>query len=74
MAAKMTAEDKRRNAHQHYDAGDGRNHPAEVTCGQCGRSWCERCDPAPSAMCHWCNGYGHSEAPIRARRSYAHQQ
>ena len=35
-----------------------------VTCGMCDRSWCERCDPAPSALCHWCHGRGYSTAPI----------
>jgi len=33
-----------------------------VTCGNCANSWCERCDPAPSAMCHWCHGRGYSMA------------
>lgn len=39
--------------------------PAEVTCGKCSRSWCEKCDPAPSALCHWCNGRGYSKAAMR---------
>jgi hypothetical protein len=34
-----------------------------VTCGSCLRSWCGACDPAPSALCHYCHGRGHSEAP-----------
>jgi len=34
-----------------------------VTCGGCGRRWCEGCDPAPSALCHYCHGRGYSEAP-----------
>jgi len=38
--------------------------PARVTCGNCERSWCERCDPAPSALCHWCHGRGHSLAEL----------
>lgn len=38
--------------------------PEVVTCGICGRSWCERCDPAPSALCHYCHGRGYSEAPM----------
>ena len=37
-----------------------------VMCGGCGRSWCDRCDPAPSALCHWCNGRGYSTAAINA--------
>lgn len=24
--------------------------------------WCEACDPAPSALCHWCHGRGYSKA------------
>ena len=36
----------------------------KVTCGNCGESWCERCDPAPSAQCHWCNGRGYSHMPL----------
>ena len=35
-----------------------------VTCGNCGDSWCEHCDPAPAALCHTCNGRGHSTAKI----------
>lgn len=38
--------------------------PLVVTCGNCRRSWCEQCDPCPSAMCPWCNGAGGSKAPI----------
>ena len=41
---------------------DGEAH--KVTCGNCDRSWCEYCDPAPSALCHWCHGRGHSDAVI----------
>ncbi len=37
---------------------------SKVTCGNCGRSWDERQDPAPSALCHWCHGRGHSTAPL----------
>lgn len=37
--------------------------PQVVTCGRCGKAWCERCDPAPSALCHYCNGRGSSLAP-----------
>lgn len=71
-----TAEDKRREQHQHNDEDTDprdRNGMAEVTCGICGRSWCEKCDPCPSALCHWCHGYGYSNAPIRSRRSRVHQ-
>lgn len=38
--------------------------PERVTCGHCGRSWCERCDPCPSALCHWCHGRGDSSAAL----------
>lgn len=40
-------------------------HPVQdkATCGNCQRSWCFACDPCPSALCHWCNGRGHSNAP-----------
>lgn len=34
-----------------------------ATCGNCNRSWCVKCDPCPSAQCHWCNGRGYSIAP-----------
>lgn len=34
-----------------------------VTCGNCQRSWDESLDPAPSAMCHYCNGKGYTTAP-----------
>src|SRR3990167_287401 len=30
---------------------------SKATCGACGRSWCDDCYPAPSAMCHHCNHY-----------------
>ena len=36
------------------------------TCGNCGRTWCDNCDPAPAALCPWCHGYGYSSAPLRA--------
>lgn len=42
--------------------------PEMVTCGICRRSWCERCDPAPSALCVWCHGRGYSTAPIPPRQ------
>lgn len=35
-----------------------------VTCGGCEREWCERCDPGPGALCHWCHGRGYSIAPV----------
>lgn len=38
--------------------------PEPATCGNCGRSWCFRCDPCPSAACHWCHGRGYSTAPL----------
>jgi hypothetical protein len=38
--------------------------PERVTCGICHLSWCERCDPAPAALCHWCHGRGYSEAAL----------
>lgn len=41
-----------------------RHEDHKVTCGNCGNSWCGKCDPAPSALCHWCNGRGHSTAPL----------
>lgn len=40
--------------------------PKAATCGACHRTWCERCDPCPSAMCPWCNGAGGSSAPMAA--------
>lgn len=36
-----------------------------VTCGGCHASWCERCDPAPSALCHVCHGRGYTTARVR---------
>lgn len=36
---------------------------AVATCGGCGASWCGDCDPAPSALCHYCHGRGYSTAP-----------
>ena len=38
-------------------------HDAKVTCGACGETWCETCDPAPSALCHKCHGRGYTKAP-----------
>lgn len=37
-----------------------------TTCGNCGHAWCELCDPAPSALCHWCHGRGYSTAEMAA--------
>lgn len=37
-----------------------------VTCGNCGKSWCELADPAPAALCHWCHGRGYSDAELEA--------
>ena len=39
--------------------------PKRVTCGNCSAEWCERCDPAPSALCHTCHGRGYSTAPLK---------
>ena len=39
-----------------------------VTCGICDAAWCEECDPAPSALCHYCHGRGYSTAEIRPPR------
>lgn len=38
--------------------------PEKVTCGNCGKSWDESRDPAPSALCHWCHGRGESTHPL----------
>jgi hypothetical protein len=39
--------------------------PDVATCGICGRSWCDRCDPvAASWGCHWCHGRGESSAEL----------
>lgn len=37
---------------------------ARTTCGNCGKAWCSVCDPAPSALCHWCHGRGESTAEM----------
>lgn len=39
---------------------------ARTTCGACGHAWCGICDPAPSALCHWCHGRGSSDAEMPA--------
>lgn len=43
--------------------------PKMVTCATCWRAWCERCDPAPAALCPFCHGYGFSTAPIPPRQA-----
>ena len=46
---------------------DDDNRPLEalrVSCPGCGLEWCERCDPAPSALCPTCHGRGYSTAPL----------
>jgi hypothetical protein len=41
----------------------------KVTCGGNPKHvWCEACDPAPAALCHWCNGRGYSHAKPGAVR------
>ena len=47
--------------------------PKVVTCGRCNRSWCERCDPCPSALCPFCNSNG-SSARIGAKQLKAIEQ
>lgn len=55
---------------------DGRKLQPEIaTCGNCSKSWCDRCDPvAVSALCHYCNGRGSSTAPISYRQAAQQQQ
>lgn len=70
MSAREAA---RRKAHLHNDEDvipQDRNGNAEVTCGNCGRSWCEHCDPGPSALCPFCHGRGYSTAPIKLQRRF----
>ena len=31
-------------------------------CGICKRVWCAECEPAPSALCHWCHGNGGAQS------------
>jgi hypothetical protein len=38
--------------------------PDAVTCGNCERSWCERCDPTPGPLCHFCHGRGDTDAEL----------
>lgn len=40
-------------------------HSKWAKCGNCNRSWCENCDPAPGAHCHWCTGRGYSEYELK---------
>jgi len=44
--------------------------PDKTTCARCGRSWCERCDPSPGPLCHYCHGRGWSKAPLGPLRCY----
>lgn len=44
--------------------GNPQRTPKRVTCGNCGRSWCERCDPAPDPLCVFCHGAGTSSAEL----------
>jgi hypothetical protein len=43
--------------------------PDVMTCGVCGRSWCNRCHPAPSARCP--SEYEHPEPPPQPRLRWA---
>lgn len=44
--------------------------PAVVLCGNCGRAWCERCDPAGASWgCHYCHGRGSTSAPVPPRQA-----
>ena len=46
---------------------DGRPlEPDRVTCGSCGRAWCERCHPTPAALCPWCCGSGPGDAALQS--------
>lgn len=33
-------------------------------CGSCQASWCYKCDPSPSDLCHYCAGRGYSTHEI----------
>lgn len=39
-------------------------HNDEAMCLTCGLHWCFECDPAPSALCHYCHGRGYSTATL----------
>jgi len=56
--------EKTRHDCHRFDSDGASLEPDRVTCGNCGRSWCERCDPTPSALCHYCHGRGHSFAAL----------
>lgn len=43
--------------------------PEIVVCGIKGHAWCERCDPAPSALCPICHGRGSTTAPVPPRQA-----
>lgn len=45
--------------------------PEVVVCGIRGHAWCERCDPAPAALCPFCHGRGYSTAPVPPRQRKA---
>lgn len=66
----VAAELARELINSHRECG-GRNARGRVTCGGCGRAWCGECDPAPSALCHWCHGRGWSEAEMEPASEYA---
>lgn len=51
----------------HEDSECAHGPGAVSTCGGCRRSWCDACDPCPSAMCPWCNGAGGSKAERTGR-------
>jgi hypothetical protein len=38
--------------------------PDVVTCGNCERSWCDRCDPAHGPLCPFCHGRGESDHEV----------
>lgn len=35
-----------------------------VTCWGCLNQWCDRCDPAPAALCPFCHGGGELAYPL----------
>jgi hypothetical protein len=37
--------------------------PDTATCGACGRSWCDRCNPTPAARCLFEYEHAEEEAP-----------
>ena len=44
-----------------------------ATCGKCHKAWCDDCDPAPSALCHYCHGRGYSYAPRKDIGAFAYR-